>query len=324
LLLAYSQDPVAGPKAKRVEGHVLARVAFSTNRHVVARAADQRGDGATKGFDLVPSKEFRLFGRKALGPPGGPRRLTLRLERARFQAGSEGTRMISNGSKDTRIADGVDHVYESIGNGYAATPGRFVGGVGATLRGMGLLVVALLVALALAGRAQAQAPVGLGTADSFAVLAGSTVTNTGPTVITGDLGLSPGTSVTGFPPGTVNGTQHITDAVAGQAQTDLTTAYNTAAAQAPTGTVSADLGGQTLTPGVYNSATSLGLTGALTLDAQGNANAVFVFQAGSTLTTASASSVNLVNALSPATSSGRSAVPRRSGRPRPSGDRSWL
>jgi hypothetical protein len=75
----------------------------------------------------------------------------------------------------------------------------------------------------------------------------------------------------------------------------LTTAYNTAAAQAPTGTVSADLGGQTLTPGVYNSATSLGLTGALTLDAQGNANAVFIFQAGSTLTTASASSVNLVN-----------------------------
>jgi hypothetical protein len=137
--------------------------------------------------------------------------------------------------------------------------------------------------------------VSLGTADSFAVLGGSTVTNTGPTVITGDLGVSPGTSVTGFPPGTVNGTQHIADAVAGQAQTDLTTAYNTAAAQAPTGTVSADLGGQTLTPGVYNSATSLGLTGALTLDAQGNANAVFIFQAGSTLTTASASSVNLVN-----------------------------
>jgi hypothetical protein len=171
-----------------------------------------------------------------------------------------------------------------------------VGGAGATLRGMAwLLVLALLVALALAGSAQAQAPVSLGTADSFAVLAGSTVTNTGPTVITGDLGLSPGTSVTGFPPGTVNGTQHIADAVAGQAQTDLTTAYNTAAAQAPTGTVSADLGGQTLTPGVYNSATSLGLTGALTLDAQGNANAVFIFQAGSTLTTASASSVNLVN-----------------------------
>ncbi len=172
---------------------------------------------------------------------------------------------------------------------------RFAVRAGARLRGTGLLMLALPVALALAGSAHAQAPVSLGTADSFAVLAGSTVTNTGPSVITGDLGLSPGTSVTGFPPGTVNGTQHVTDAVAGQAQTDLTTAYNTAAAQAPTGTVSADLGGQTLTPGVYNSATSLGLTGALTLDAQGNANAVFIFQAGSTLTTASASSVNLVN-----------------------------
>ncbi len=99
----------------------------------------------------------------------------------------------------------------------------------------------------------------------------------------------------GFPPGTVNGTQHITDPVAAQAQTDLTTAYNNAAAQAPTATVSADLGGQTLTPGVYTSASSLGLTGALTLDAQGNPNAVFILQAGSTLTTASASSVSLVN-----------------------------
>ena len=85
------------------------------------------------------------------------------------------------------------------------------------MRGTGLLVLASMVALALPGSARAQAPVSLGTADSFSVLAGSTVTNTGPTVITGDLGLSPGTSVTGFPPGTVNGTQHITDAVAWQA-----------------------------------------------------------------------------------------------------------
>jgi hypothetical protein len=151
------------------------------------------------------------------------------------------------------------------------------------------------LALALASSARAATPVPLGTAEPFAVLAGSTVTNTGPTVINGDLGLSPGTAVTGFPPGTVNGSQHVTDAVAAQAQTDLTTAYNDAAGQAPTGTVSADLGGQRLAPGVYRSASSLGLTGALTLDAQGNANAVFIFQAGSTLTTASASSVNLVN-----------------------------
>jgi hypothetical protein len=196
------------------------------------------------------------------------------------------------------MAGDVNQGYESIDNGYAEStfPVGLVAGVAARLGGLGLLLLAsLVVTLALVSSAQAAPPVPLGTADNFAVLAGSAVTNTGPTVVTGDLGLSPGTSVTGFPPGTVNGTQHVTDAVAGQAQTDLTTAYNDAAAQAPTGTVSADLGGQTLTPGVYNSASSLGLTGALTLDAQGNANAVFIFQAGSTLTTASASSVNLVN-----------------------------
>jgi Ice-binding-like len=197
------------------------------------------------------------------------------------------------------MAGDVNHVYESIDRGCAesaASPMGSVAGTALRLGGLGRgVLLALVVTLAFASSARAATPVPLGTADNFAVLAGSTVTNTGPTVVTGDLGLSPGTSVTGFPPGTVNGTQHITDAVAAQAQTDLTTAYNNAAAQASTGTVSADLGGQTLTPGVYTSATSLGLTGALTLDAQGNANAVFIFQAGSALTTASASSVNLVN-----------------------------
>jgi Ice-binding-like len=121
------------------------------------------------------------------------------------------------------------------------------------------------------------------------------VTNTGPSTVNGDLGVSPGTAVTGFPPGTVNGNLHAADAVAGQAQLDLTTAYNDAAGRTPPAAVTADLGGQRLTSGVYNSATSLGLTGALTLDAQGDPNAVFVFQAGSTLTTASGSHVNLVN-----------------------------
>jgi Ice-binding-like len=194
----------------------------------------------------------------------------------------------------------VNQVCESIDNGYAGSavsPIRLVAGAAARSRGTGLLLLALALALALAfaNNARAATPVPLGAAEPFAVLAGSTVTNTGPSVVNGDLGLSPGTSVTGFPPGTVNGSQHVTDAVAAQAQADLTTAYNNAAAQAPTGTVSADLGGQRLAPGVYRSASSLGLTGALTLDAQGNANAVFIFQAGSTLTTASASSVNLVN-----------------------------
>ena len=190
----------------------------------------------------------------------------------------------------------VNHARESTDNGHLEPRARrpaLVAGAAARSRCVGLAL--FVVALTFAGTAEAATRVPLGTAEPFAVLAGSTVTNTGPTVINGELGLSPGTSVTGFPPGTVNGSQHVTDATAAQAQTDLTTAYNNAAGQAPSGTVSADLGGQRLTPGVYRSASSLGLTGALTLDAQGDANAVFIFQAGSTLTTASASSVNLVN-----------------------------
>lgn len=156
-----------------------------------------------------------------------------------------------------------------------------------------MLVASL--ALGASGTVLSATTVNLGAANSFAVLAGSTITNTGSTVVNGDLGLTPGTSLTGFPPGTVNGAQHLTDALASQAQTDLVTAYNAASAQPNGVTVSGDLGGRTLTPGTYNSATSLGLTGTLTLDAQGDPNAVFVFQAGSSLTTASGSQVNLVN-----------------------------
>jgi hypothetical protein len=159
------------------------------------------------------------------------------------------------------------------------------------------ILLAPLVVFGIQNGAQgAVAPVPLGTTASFSVLAASTVTNTGTSVINGNVGLSPGTSVTGFPPGVINGTQHITDAVAAQAQVDLTTAYNNAASQGPTNPIVADLGGQTLTPGVYNSASSIGLTGALTLNAGGDPNAVFVFQANtSTLTTASASQVVLIN-----------------------------
>jgi len=135
----------------------------------------------------------------------------------------------------------------------------------------------------------------LGQANSFGVLAGSAVTNTGPTVIVGDLGVSPDTSVTGFPPGIVIGAIHSADAVAGGAQSDVTIAYSILAGQACNTTISADLGGTTLIPGVYCSASSMGLTGTLTLDAQGNPNAVFIFQIGSTLTTASNSSVRLIN-----------------------------
>jgi type VI secretion system secreted protein VgrG len=143
----------------------------------------------------------------------------------------------------------------------------------------------------------------LGTAASFAVLGGSTVTNTGPTTVSGDLGVSPGTAVTGFPPGTVtNGTIHAADAVAAQAQSAVTTAYNSLAGQpCPPGNnfTGTDLGGRTLVPGVYCFSTSAQLTGTLTLDAQGDAGAVFIFQIGSTLTTASGSSVLLINGASP-------------------------
>ena len=128
----------------------------------------------------------------------------------------------------------------------------------------------------------------LGAAESFAVLGASTVTNTGPTVITGDLGIHPSnaSSVTGFPPGQVIGATHFADAVALLAKNNAITAYNNLASQACNATISADLGGTTLTPGVYCSASSMGLTGTLTLDAQGDPNAVWVFKMGSTLTTA--------------------------------------
>jgi hypothetical protein len=156
-----------------------------------------------------------------------------------------------------------------------------------------LLVAGSLVAVPLA--LSAQAPVGLGTAGNFAVLAGSAVTNTGPSVISGSIGLAPGSAVTGFPPGIVlDGTTQVANGVALQAKNDLVTAYNDAAGRSSTATVAGDLAGQTLAPGVYTSASTLGLSGQLTLDAQGNPNAVFIFQAGSSLIVGSGSQVNLI------------------------------
>ncbi|MDP1921337.1 MAG: ice-binding family protein [Myxococcales bacterium] len=131
------------------------------------------------------------------------------------------------------------------------------------------------------------APVVLGSAANFAVLAGSTVTSVGPTSVIGDLGVSPGTAVTGFPPGTVVGAQHSGTPTSAQGIADLTTAYNEAAGRTlcPV-TVSGNLGGQTLTPGLYKSTSSLSISsGDLTLDAQGDSTAVFIFQMASTLTT---------------------------------------
>src|SRR5690606_29803838 len=137
--------------------------------------------------------------------------------------------------------------------------------------------------VALAGfLSSAGAQVPIGTAQGYGVLGGSAVTNTGPTVVNGDLGVSPGASVSGFPPGLVTGTIHAADAAALQAQNDVTTAYNFLAGQACGATLTGDLGGRTLTRGVYCLASSAQLTGTLTLDAQGTAGAVFVFQVGST------------------------------------------
>jgi hypothetical protein len=133
-------------------------------------------------------------------------------------------------------------------------------------------------------------------ASNLAVLAGSAVTNTGATNITGDLGLSPGTSVGGFPPGILNGTLRINDEIATQAKLDLTAAYNDAAGRTSTDivTLSGNLGGLTLTPGLYKSTSSLSISsGDLTFDAKGNPDAVFIIQIASTLTTTSGRKVIL-------------------------------
>ena len=169
---------------------------------------------------------------------------------------------------------------------------------GGTLRRVGLLVGGCLVALALltSDALAAQLPVSLGAASSYAALAGSTVTSTGPTTLNGDLGVWPGTSRTGFPPGMVTGTVHAGDRFAMHAQGDLTAAYNDAAGRQPPQALPPDVGGRTLAPGVYKTGATpaLGLTGALTLDGQGDPNAVFIFQVDSALTTSVASRVNLI------------------------------
>ena len=138
--------------------------------------------------------------------------------------------------------------------------------------------------------------IALGGNSTLAVLAGTSVTSTGATVITGDLGLSPGSSVGGFPPAILNGTLHINDLVATQAKLDLTAAYNDAAGRTSTQivTLSGNIGGLTLTPGLYKSTSSLAISsGDLTFDAEGDANAVFIIQIASSLTTTSGRKVIL-------------------------------
>ncbi|MEO6120444.1 MAG: ice-binding family protein, partial [Terriglobales bacterium] len=129
---------------------------------------------------------------------------------------------------------------------------------------------------------------------NFAVLAGTTVTNTGGTVISGDVGVSPGSAATGFPPGSATAI-HTADTAAAQAQAALTAAYIDAAARPGGASVSGDLVGQTLVPGIYKSTSSLGLTGDLTLNANGNPDAVWIFQISSTLITGSGSRVIMIN-----------------------------
>ncbi len=166
---------------------------------------------------------------------------------------------------------------------------------GARKLGSGFFLIGLLVTLISSSTAlAAPAQVGLGGATSFSVLAGSTVTNTGPTTMFGDLGLSPGSSVTGAPQ--VLGQTHVDDAVAIEAKNALTTAFNDAASRPTNGSAGTDLAGQTFTAGVRTASSSLLLSsGSVTLDAQGDPNAVFIFQVGTTLTTGSNTSVSLVN-----------------------------
>jgi len=139
----------------------------------------------------------------------------------------------------------------------------------------------------------------LGDASNFAVLGSSTVTNTGTSVITGDLGLSPGVSITGFPPGTLVGTEHLTDTAASDAQISAQAAYDCLSALTPISTLDADIGGTSVTSGVYNFASSAAITGVLTLNGQNNTDAYFVFIIPSTLVTATSSSVVLTNNAQP-------------------------
>jgi hypothetical protein len=155
-------------------------------------------------------------------------------------------------------------------------------------------ILACLLALAMPITAWS-API-LGAAQSFTVLGGATVTNTGLSTVNGDIGVAPGTAVTGMGSTTLSGTVHSDDAVAALAHVDAMAAGGYLASLAFTQDLSGmDLGGMTLTAGVYRLASSAQLTGALVLDAQNMANALFVFQIGSTLTTATASSVNIIN-----------------------------
>ena len=180
-----------------------------------------------------------------------------------------------------------------MSNYAVALPARIVTTVGLTA------ALALVLTATSAGTAHAaEAVVGLGTATSFSVIAYDAVDNTGASTLSGDLGVSPGTAVTGFPPGLVlaPGTIHAADPVAQVARRDANRAYNDAAGRSTTANVPVELGGTTKTAGVYTGGT-LEVNGPnpLVLDAEGDPDAVFIFQAASTLVTGGASQVQLIN-----------------------------
>ena len=158
------------------------------------------------------------------------------------------------------------------------------------------MVSAIAMAFAMSAHA-GPITINLGSDAGFAVLAGTSIANTGATTVSGNVGVSPKALATGFPPGIISsGTLHSNDAVAVQAQTDLAAAYSAASGEScGTDLTSQDLGGLVLTPGSYCFASSAQLTGILTLDALGDPNAVFLFQVGSALTTASNASVDLID-----------------------------
>src|SRR6202167_4421741 len=188
---------------------------------------------------------------------------------------------------------GVPPKYESPSGDSLAVSRRSAPRAGRRTLRVGLLLLGSLSTLLFASSALgATATVGLGSQASFSVLGGSTVTSTGPTTMFGDLGLSPGSSVTGAPH--VLGATHVDDAVSIGAKNALTTAYNDAASRPSNGSAGTDLAGQTFTPGVRTASSSLLLSsGSVTLNAEGNPNAVFIFQIGSTLITGSNTSVSL-------------------------------
>ncbi|MET3636253.1 ice-binding family protein [Curtobacterium oceanosedimentum] len=178
---------------------------------------------------------------------------------------------------------------------------RFLRRTAFALTGIGLAASMAVMSTSAASAATViDGPVNLGTASTYGVLGASAVTNTGPSVVNGDLGLSPGTSITGFggaPNGSVTGTTHQTDAAAAQAQRDTTTAYDVAASLSPTQTGLTELNGLSLSPGVYSGgALQLADNGALTL--AGTADSLWVFQAASTLTIGSASRITITGGAS--------------------------